>query len=306
MGQSASQTVTVRNDGTSDLSVTATQLSGANPGEFSITGGGSFTLGAGASHDIFVGFTPSTVGAKSASLQIASDDPDEPVVSVGLSGSGSDTPLEVTLEEIQSGGSSSASVSTAFSLTAVSGNVYLAAVTAKRSPTVSDVSGMGLVWTELRTQCGGREQTGISLWTATAGPGSFNGVVTASLAGSVSNAAITVVRYSGVSQVGNLASANTLGLSGGCSGGSDSSSYSVGLSTAVPNALVHSVVALRNKSHQPGPGYVEQVEVAQGSGGTAAALAIQTRSFVSSGGVVANGTFSGSVDWAVIAVELRP
>ena len=309
LGQSASQAFNVRNDGTTDLSVTSTSLGGANPGDFDTSsGGGNFVLSPGASRDVIVSFSPISVGARSALLEIASNDPDEAVVSVVLAGTGSDAPPPgVMLEQIYSGGSTSSStVVTSSAVAAVNGDVYLASVTAKRSPVVANVSGMGLVWTELRTQCGGRAQAGISLWTATAGPGAFNGPVTATLSSSPSNALIAVAQYSGVSDVGNLASANTNGTSGGCSGGSDSSSYSVGLSISAPNALVHSVVALRNKSHVPGAGYEEVAEVGQGSGGNTAALAIETREFASAGAVIANGSFSGSVDWAVVAVELRP
>ena len=52
-----------------------------------------------------------------------------------------------------------------------------------------------------------------------------------------SNAAIAVSRFSGSSGVGNSVRANTLGVNGACSGGSDSTPYSVNLTTTVPNSL---------------------------------------------------------------------
>ena len=81
----ATQTFQVRNDGSSDLSVTATGLAGADASEFSIAaGGGAFIVAPGDSHAVTVDFQPASVGAKSASLQVTSDDPDEPLVDVPL------------------------------------------------------------------------------------------------------------------------------------------------------------------------------------------------------------------------------
>ena len=69
VGNSGSQTFTVTNEGDADLNVSATDLTGADAGEFSIdSGGGAFTLAPNASQDIVVSFSPASSGAKSATL----------------------------------------------------------------------------------------------------------------------------------------------------------------------------------------------------------------------------------------------
>ena len=123
-----------------------------------------------------------------------------------------------------------------------------------------------------------------------------------------SNAVIEVSRYSGVNAatpIGNVASANTKGVNGTCSGGVDSAAYSLNLTTTA-NSVAYGGVAMRNRSHTPGSGYTERAEVMQGSSGEAAGAAVEDRKVTTPGTVVVNGTFSGTVDWAVVAVELRP
>ncbi|MFQ5864233.1 MAG: choice-of-anchor D domain-containing protein, partial [bacterium] len=85
----ASQTFVVTNEGTAVLVVTATSLTGANPEQFNIDSGGApFTLVPGDSQDVVVSFQPTSEGLKSATLQIASNDPDEDTLEVALTGNG--------------------------------------------------------------------------------------------------------------------------------------------------------------------------------------------------------------------------
>ena len=89
-------------------------------------------------------------------------------------------------------------------------------------------------------------------------------------------------------------------------GGSDNSSYSFNLTTGVADAVVYSAAARRHKPHTPGSGYTERDEIQQGGGGAAAGEAVQDQSFASASTVTVDGSFSGSVDWAVVAVEIKP
>ena len=98
----------------------------------------------------------------------------------------------------------------------------------------------------------------------------------------------------------------TKGVNGACSGGVDSTAYSVSLTTTVSDSVAYGAVAMRSRTHTPGSGYTERTEVMQGSGGEAAGEAVMDRSVASASTVPVNGTFSGTVDWAVVAVELRP
>jgi len=91
LGAGSTQAFTVENVGTADLNVSSTQITGPDAGDFAIvSGGGAFTLAPMAQQVIEVEFTPSSVGPKSADLEIASDDPDTPLLVVPLAGEGVD------------------------------------------------------------------------------------------------------------------------------------------------------------------------------------------------------------------------
>jgi PKD repeat protein len=307
--QSGSQSFVIKNDGTSALNVTSTNLSGLNAQDFGISNGGAFNLAPGASRNVQVSFNPSTEGAKNAVLELVSDDPDESFVVMNLTGTGiSVSTANISLQEVKTGGSTgTASVATATALAAANGHVYLASISSKSFQSVSAVNGLGLVWTRLSGQCSGRKQTGVSIWTATGTPSVYSGVVTATFSGLPSNAVIAVARYSGVGSLGGLTSANTNGAGGACSGGLDSSSYGVNLTTTGANSVVYEAVAMRNTRHTAGGGFLEQVLVYQGtSNSSAASVAGLDQAFGAAGVVGVAGSFSGVVDWAVAAVELRP
>ncbi|MFC1512128.1 choice-of-anchor D domain-containing protein [Candidatus Latescibacterota bacterium] len=89
IGQTAFRTFTVHNAGTADLTITSVSITGADVSAFSITtGGGPVKVIPGGTHDIVVQFSPESDGAKSASLSIESNDPDENPLTVTLSGYG--------------------------------------------------------------------------------------------------------------------------------------------------------------------------------------------------------------------------
>jgi hypothetical protein len=88
----ATLTFTVGNSGDSPLTGLAASISGANPGEFIITPPLAITtLAAGATTDLSVTFKPSGAGPRGATLQIASNDPDESPFDISLTGTGSST-----------------------------------------------------------------------------------------------------------------------------------------------------------------------------------------------------------------------
>ncbi len=87
VGQTSDQTVTIFNDGTVILNVTS--LTTTN-GTFSVVSPSTpFNVAAnGGSQVVTVRFSPTAAGVQSGNLQIASNDPDEGLVSVALSGEG--------------------------------------------------------------------------------------------------------------------------------------------------------------------------------------------------------------------------
>jgi hypothetical protein len=210
--------------------------------------------------------------------------------------------------ETQTGSSlASNSVTTTTNLTAVSGHLYLAAISFKANVSVNSVSGLGLIWTRVKAQCAGRNQTGVEIWMAQGTP-SGDGAVTATLASTPKSAVIAVSRYSGaaaVDPIGNLISGNTTGENGACSGGSDNNAYSFDLSTTNVG-VVYSVAAMRSHAHTPGAGYTERAEVKSNtSSGDAASVAVQDQSIASAATMLVNGSFSSTVDWAVVALEIK-
>ncbi len=217
---------------------------------------------------------------------------------------------QITHEETRTGGSSSSTtVKTSTALTAVGGQLYLAAISTRPKVSVTSVSGLGLSWTLVKAQCSGRNATSIEVWKAFGTP-SGNDTVRATLASAPNNAALAVSRYSGVESVapiGNFISGNTIGLNGACSGGVDTSFYSFNLTTTANNAMIYGAAAMRAKTHAPGAGYTERAEILQGGvSNTAASVAIEDQTFATAGTNIINGTLSSNVDWAVVALEMRP
>jgi|GEM_PF-1500815 len=100
IGSDSTLSVTITNTGTADLDVTSIALGAGTSADFAITSGpGSIVLAPGANVTVQVTYSPSDEGADSGTLVIGSDDADEPVVTVSLSGNGVPVPvaaIEVT------------------------------------------------------------------------------------------------------------------------------------------------------------------------------------------------------------------
>jgi hypothetical protein len=96
VGGYSDKTFVISNAGTAGLNVTAVSLTGTNAQDFGIQSGGvAFTLAAGATRNITVRFTPGAGGARSASLSISSNDPDENPFLISLSGTGTATAPDI-------------------------------------------------------------------------------------------------------------------------------------------------------------------------------------------------------------------
>jgi hypothetical protein len=241
-------------------------------------------------------------------LTIPSTDPDENPFLVSLDGTGVTAGTTApAFQEVREGASSDLSSIAVTNMTAVTGHLYLAAVSTRFNVAVSTVNGMGLTWTRVAAQCAGREQTGIEVWWAQGN--ATPGTVTATLESTAATAVMTVARYSGAAPtnpVALLTTGNTNGINGACSGGSDTSSYSFNVTTTQANAVVLGAVATRTRTNSPGAGYTERIEATQGSGGEVVRIAIVDRAVPTSTSLPLNGTLNGTTDWAVIGVQLKP
>jgi hypothetical protein len=154
-------------------------------------------------------------------------------------------------------------------------------------------------------QCAGRGQTGVAVWQARGEPREA-GVVTVAFSEPPRSAVLAVSRYGGVGAVDPLrsVSANSLGLAGACTGGSDGTAYAFDLGTASASSLVYVAAAARHRDHLPGPGFVERAELFAGSGGDVAGLSVADLPTGPPASVAVEGQFSGVVDWAVLALEI--
>lgn len=94
LASSAAQTYTLRNAGTSDLSVSSITLDGAHAGDFSIGGFSPDSLPPGGSTTFTVTFTPAQSGLRRARIRIMSDDSDEPAFYLPVTGRGVGRPTE--------------------------------------------------------------------------------------------------------------------------------------------------------------------------------------------------------------------
>lgn len=308
-GNSETRIFEIRNDGDLNLDVMSITLAGADPGEFSMEAGvDPFMLAPGQAREFNASFHPTSEGTKTATLRIESNDPDESILDVLLTGA---TPsAHILFEDAVTGGSTrSTRIVTSTNVTAVNGHLYLAAITSKSFRSVTSVSGLGLHWTRINAQCGARNSTGVEVWMAQGAP-TGSGPVTATLDGTPSNATIAVTRYSGVDQIspiGNIISGNTNGANGDCTGGSDASAYSFNLTTTASGSMVYSAVAMRHRSHIAGMGYSEQSHFAQGNtGGSIASAAIMDQIVDSPSTVTVDGTFNSTVDYALVGIEILP
>jgi uncharacterized repeat protein (TIGR02543 family) len=216
---------------------------------------------------------------------------------------------QVVHQETQTGGSANlTSVTTTTNLTGASGQLYLAAISTRPKMQASSVSGLGLTWTLVKSQCSGRGNTAIEVWMAQGVPDG-NSVVTATFASAPTSAVIAVSRYSGVNElspIGNMISGNTAGVGGGCTSGGDASVYSFNLTATAKGTLVFGAIAMRSKLHTPGSGYTERAEIMAGSAGTAASVAVADKIVDLASTVAIDGSFNGTADWAVVALEIKP
>lgn len=85
---SATETLTINNTGTATLSGLAVSISGANPGDFTLETPATTFLAPSAGTTFKVAFRPTASGTRTATLQLASNDPDENPFTVTLTGTG--------------------------------------------------------------------------------------------------------------------------------------------------------------------------------------------------------------------------
>ena len=201
------------------------------------------------------------------------------VLAAELQRTGSD--VTVTHEETQTAiiemaTDDTLNITTDNDLKAADGAAYLAVISTKKRSMVVNVSGLGLNWEFVNDQAGARNQTFLSLWMAKGTPAS-DGPVTAKVTDVLigKDIAFSVSRYSGVDTLGNVLSANTFGVDGEETGGTDVDRFTIPLSRKKTSSLIFTAVAHRAWTFTPGAGNRVRsfVKAATGGNTTSATIA---------------------------------
>jgi len=102
VGDNSIMGIVVSNMGTADLVVNAAEIIGTNVDQFSVfSGQEGFTIETGArARSIAIKFQPASVGDKTATLRLTSNDPDENTIDISLSGIGGLQDIAVSADEL--------------------------------------------------------------------------------------------------------------------------------------------------------------------------------------------------------------
>lgn len=210
-------------------------------------------------------------------------------------------------ETVRGAAGSGDTVSTKSSVKAAPATVYVASISMKPYREVTEVTGLGLTWNKVKSQCGGRNTSGAEVWVATGNP-TKSGKVSARLEKGAENTVLAVSSFSGVdasTPVSNVYGVNTNGQNGSCNGGKDTESYSASLAAA-DNSLVFGTIATRLRTHRALDGWNEVLDYQFGSSnGDKAGIALVTKYNASAGKVKSSGSLNSGTDWAAVFVSLN-
>jgi hypothetical protein len=214
---------------------------------------------------------------------------------------------DITIEETVHVGGEDVSELITPRISGVKDHLYLLSISTKPGLVdISSVSGLSLTWTELEYQASGRNQTALSIWWAQGIPTTGN--VTVTLATQVQGLAISLSRISGIHSTtpfGNSETANTNGIDGASTGGTDSENATLDFTTTVNNSMILGIAATRNKDFIPNPNYLEEDEINGSSSGSEARVTTFYNYQSDYGLITVNGT-NAETDWVIAGVELKP
>lgn len=213
------------------------------------------------------------------------------------------TPNVPQIVEIVSGSGDGATVTTENIAGSTNDDVYLAFVSIRtRSREVQSMSGFGSNWSKIRGNCDGLDRDRLEIWgTRGAFPA---GQLTVQLNRAPLATVVTVIHLTNVKAMdstGNFVEENA-SPDNTCSGGLASTSYNYNYPSSA-DSLVIAGVTTESASHTAGAGWTEIFDGNLSRDGDAAGLAVMTRTGIGANVAVA-GTFSGSITWASITLEV--
>lgn len=187
-------------------------------------------------------------------------------------------------------------VSTSASVTAVSNQLYLAAISRESTATVTGVSGLGLGWTQVGTITNGSART-IDVWKAI-GTVTSSGIVTASFSAAATNSHIAVSRYSGVDTTTPIQASNT-------ATGSSTTPITAALASTA-NGMAYMAVAMDNHTSTAGAGYTEISDEVTAAGGNRDGLTTEIKAVTVTGTETPTCTLDSSAAWAALGLTMTP
>ncbi len=174
------------------------------------------------------------------------------------------------------------------------------------------MTGLGLTWTPVRTQCSGRDTVQLAMFWAFGSP-TADALVHADLGASFTGSAVIVVdTFSGVdpsSPLGATSWANTAGTDGDppCSGGVDTmtNAWST-LDSTMPDSRIVAGIHTAREKNAPSAGFTELADVQSADTMGGAGVATESRQLLDvETDITIAGSFTGNPDWIGIAVELH-
>lgn len=220
--------------------------------------------------------------------------------------------MAIAFAEIQTGkqAAGGTSVATASLGAGGSDSLYVAFIATRSNVNVTAVSGLGLTWSPLIEQCGGRGQQRIEMWYAY-GAGTA-GAVTASHA-ACNASIITALRYAGVdagTPTDDKEGWNTLGQGGSCSGGTDNDDATGTTGFTVPtDGWIVVGVNSRNRTMIATAGWNTRLSgETAGTGGDITTLTVEDRNASGEASPTFGGAnnLSGTADWCAALMDIHP
>jgi hypothetical protein len=190
-----------------------------------------------------------------------------------------------------------------------SNQLYLMSISSHNNINVTTVAGLGLTWTEVKSQCGGLNQTGTEIWQAFGSPTSGN--ITVNFASQASSAVASVSRYSGADPTNptmGVMGENVKGPNGACSGGLINKFAKLTLTSIQDNSVLYTSTSTKTRTIKSAD--AEYTLRANNIGGNISSqktrLYIHDKVKTSAGSDTLNNTLSGTVDWVTAGVVINP
>jgi PKD repeat protein len=201
-------------------------------------------------------------------------------------------------------------VTTEESLSGVPNNLYLTSISVNPNIDVESVTGMGLSWIPLESQCGAMGGSQSEVWFAIGNETTSDGVITAQLASDAKSMVVSTSRISGINPqdpFGSIITGNN-NPNNSCSGGSVSDNYDFQIDIKNQNSMLFGVIGASYEQngyqHLPGPGFVEVFhKVTKFSD---VGLSVVQKPDLSISETSLDGAFSQLRDWHVIGIEIKP